>query len=210
MAIEAKIVGAHRGGFCYELNGLFATLLEALGFRVTRLAAETWFDETGWGPPFDHLVLRVDLDRPWLVDVGFGDAFREPLLLSEGAEQREPGGGWFGLSRSDDRWLVSHQPRGTNRPAPLFRVVEAPHPLEDFVPTCRWQERESPFFTGHRIVEIATPEGRRVLYDDRLITHIGLERDERLVPETEVPGLLREFFGLDAPEPPPGWRAPWP
>ena len=80
--IEAKIVGAHRGGFCYELNGLFATLLEALGFRVSLLAAEVRSPETGaWGPPFDHLVLRVDLDGPWLVDVGFGDGCPEPLTL---------------------------------------------------------------------------------------------------------------------------------
>ena len=77
-ALEAKVIRGRRGGFCYELNGLLAVLLEQLGVRVTRFAAETWSqDSESWGPPFDHLVLRVDLDRPWLVDVGFGDSFRE-------------------------------------------------------------------------------------------------------------------------------------
>src|SRR4051794_33731222 len=34
-----KIVTRRRGGFCYELNGLFGWLLESLGYRVTHLSA---------------------------------------------------------------------------------------------------------------------------------------------------------------------------
>ena len=60
-----KIVTRGRGGFCYELNGLFAVLLEMLGHKVTRVSARV-----GDGPPFDHLALLVD--DAWLVDVGFG------------------------------------------------------------------------------------------------------------------------------------------
>ena len=53
-----KIVLRRRGGFCYELNGLFAALLENLGFRVARLAGRVGVD----GIPFDHMALQVDLD----------------------------------------------------------------------------------------------------------------------------------------------------
>lgn len=196
-ALEAKIVGARRGGFCYELNGLFAELLEGLGFPVTRLAAQTWSDETGWGPPFDHLVLRVDLERPWLVDVGFGDAFREPMPLFDGAEQADPTGATFGLTGDGKEWLVWKRSPGEDHRTPLFRFSEEPHQLADFGPTCRWQETDSPFFTAHRIVELMTPDGRRVLYDDRLITRAGAERQERSVSEAEVPDLLRESFGIE-------------
>ena len=78
-----KIVRRGRGGFCYELNGLFAELLAALGFRVERLSARVFNRDTGLaGPPRDHLCLRVWLDeRPWLADVGFGRGFREPRPL---------------------------------------------------------------------------------------------------------------------------------
>src|SRR5258706_4705129 len=69
-----KIVRQKRGGFCYELNGLFAELLGELGFRVTLLSARV-VNDGQVGPEFDHLALRVDLDRPWLCDVGFGDSF---------------------------------------------------------------------------------------------------------------------------------------
>lgn len=197
-ALEAKIVGARRGGFCYELNGFFALLLEGLGFRVTRLAAEVWSrDDRTWGPPFDHLVLRVDLGGPWLVDVGFGDGFPEPLELRDGAEQRDAGERVFRLAGGAAGWLLSELPAGTDQWVPVFRFVETPHALADFAPTCRWQETVSPLFTGHRIAEIIIPDGHQVLFDDRHIVRVGTERTERRVPEAEVPALLRHRFGID-------------
>ena len=72
-----KIVARGRGGWCFELNGAFASLLEALGYQVTRFAATVLLPtSTGSGPsPIPtHLTLQVDLDRPYLVDVGFGDS----------------------------------------------------------------------------------------------------------------------------------------
>src|SRR5690242_9417454 len=55
-----KIVLERRGGFCYELNGLFAALLRALGFQVTYLSASDAHADGGYGPPFDHLALLVE------------------------------------------------------------------------------------------------------------------------------------------------------
>jgi len=85
-ALFEKIVRRQRGGFCYELNGVFAALLRSLGFNVTMLSAEVANDKGEFGPPFDHMTLVVTLEDRWLADVGFGDSFREPLLLDE----REP------------------------------------------------------------------------------------------------------------------------
>jgi len=76
-----KIVEENRGGFCYELNGAFAALLGEMGFRVTLLSARAALKDGSPGPEFDHLALRVDLNDPWLVDVGLGECFLEPLLL---------------------------------------------------------------------------------------------------------------------------------
>src|SRR5262245_26638485 len=41
-ALVDKIVRRGRGGFCYELNGLFAALLGSLGFAVTMHAASVF------------------------------------------------------------------------------------------------------------------------------------------------------------------------
>ena len=70
-ALLGKIVDRRRGGFCYELNGAFAWLLRDLGYRVTMLGARV-YGGGQLGPPYDHMTLVVDLDEPWLVDVGFG------------------------------------------------------------------------------------------------------------------------------------------
>src|SRR5262245_26694734 len=88
-ALFVKIVERRRGGFCYEANGLFAALLRALGFNVTMLSAGVANPEEGFGPDFDHMALMVTLDERWLVDVGFGDSFREPLLIDERVAQRQ-------------------------------------------------------------------------------------------------------------------------
>ena len=89
-----KIVRRRRGGFCYELNGAFALLLEALGAQVSRVAARV-YGETGPGPPFDHLALIVrpaDGSGPWLADVGFGSHSDYPLLLEARDDQDDPAG----------------------------------------------------------------------------------------------------------------------
>lgn len=75
-----KVVGRGRGGWCFELNGAFAALLEALGFTVARLGAAVLLG--GPATVVDHLALEVILDRPYLVDVGFGDSFCRPLILN--------------------------------------------------------------------------------------------------------------------------------
>ncbi|HEY0367242.1 MAG TPA: arylamine N-acetyltransferase, partial [Pyrinomonadaceae bacterium] len=86
-ALFAKIVEERRGGFCYECNGLFAGLLRAMGFDVAMLAAGVAQRDGGFGPTFDHMTLMVTLDERWLVDVGFGESFVEPLLLDTRADQ---------------------------------------------------------------------------------------------------------------------------
>ena len=86
-ALFTKIVENRRGGFCYECNGLFAALLRMLGFDVTMLSAEVANAQGGYSQPFDHMTLMVRETQRWLVDVGFGDSFLEPLLIDERGEQ---------------------------------------------------------------------------------------------------------------------------
>src|SRR4051812_2868960 len=65
-ALFDKIVAHRRGGFCYELNGLFALLLRDLGFEVTLLAAGVARADGGFGPEFDHLTLLVQSPLPFV------------------------------------------------------------------------------------------------------------------------------------------------
>ena len=92
-----KIVRRRRGGFCYELNGLFAGLLDALGFEVSLLAAQFPREEGRTAPEFDHLTLLVrgrDGEATWLADVGVErDSFARPLRVDVAAEDWQPEAG---------------------------------------------------------------------------------------------------------------------
>ena len=85
-----KIVNDHRGGFCYELNRLCRPIAGAW-VSGTLLSARVAREDGSYGPEFDHLTLRVDLEEPCLADVGFGECFLEPLLLESGTEQAQYG-----------------------------------------------------------------------------------------------------------------------
>jgi len=196
----AKVVSEKRGGFCYELNAAFATLLESLGFKVTLLSARVPRQDGSDGPEFDHLALRVDLDQPWLADVGFGDSFLDPLRLEINAEQSQADGrrfrivdraaGVLELQRRDgDKWKTEY----------LFTLQ--PRRIDDFTPMCHYHQTspESPF-TRKRICSRATPDGRITLADDKLIITRGGEREERAVPsEQKWNRLLLQHFGIVLP-----------
>ena len=105
-----KIVRGGRGGWCYEMNGLFAWMLESLGFTVTRLAAGVMREAMGDNAMGNHLALLVHLDRIWLADVGLGSGLAEPIPLAPGEHRQrfatfrlEPLGG--------DWWRFHNQPQ---------------------------------------------------------------------------------------------------
>lgn len=90
-ALFDKVVNRRRGGFCYELNRLFAALLQQLGFTVAAVSGEVRARDGSFGPPYDHQALIVTLDQPYLVDVGFGDAFLTPLTLDDTPQPQASG-----------------------------------------------------------------------------------------------------------------------
>jgi N-hydroxyarylamine O-acetyltransferase len=187
----AKIVDERRGGWCYELNGAFAALLRALGFRVTLLGAAV---HAASGPTCDlaHLALRVDLDRPWLADVGFGDSFTRPLLLDDPGDQPRDGR----MHR-----IVGGGARCTmlRDGAPQYDFTLQPRAMADFADMSHRQQTEpGSHFVVHRICSLATARGRITLSDLRLIeTEDGERRERELAGEEEWRGVLRERFGVD-------------
>jgi N-hydroxyarylamine O-acetyltransferase len=190
-----KIVTRRRGGFCYELNGMFCALLRELGFRVTMLSAEVAREAGGFSPEFDHLALRVDLDEPWLVDVGFGDGFGLPLSLNDTGEQEQGGRLYRIIVDGEYRVLQRRDPDDWTS---QYRFTLRPRTLEDFADRCRFhQTSPESHFTRGRICTLATPEGRVTLSGLRLIVTTGAERTERwLAGEAEYAAVLRQTFGV--------------
>lgn len=186
-----KIVRRRRGGFCYELNGLFAVLLDALGYRVTRLAVRV-FGDGRFGPPLDHLALRVDLDRPYLVDVGFGRLFREPLAMDVTTPQQDTDG-VFELRPVGDFGDLDLLRDGQ----PEYRLETRPRELAEFGPTC-WYQQTSPdsHFTKGPVCSMPTATGRVTLNGLRLIREDGGDRTEWTVTEREALAAYQDLFGI--------------
>lgn len=195
-AILKKVVDARRGGFCYELNCAFAALLRALGFNVTLLSARVARTTGGEGPEFDHLTLRVDLEQPWLADVGFGDSFLEPLRLEAGTEQSDPAG-MFRLIEDQGRWHMQRRVSDGNWKAQYSFSLQ-PRRLEEFAEMCHHhQTSPDSSFTRNRICSRATPEGRVTLSEMKLIiSRNGSREEHEITSEQERLKVLQEQFGI--------------
>jgi N-hydroxyarylamine O-acetyltransferase len=191
-----KIVERRRGGFCYELNGLFAALLRDIGFQVEMLSARVANQAEEFGPEFDHMTLMVTLAKRWLVDVGFGDSFREPLLLDERAEQPQGERAYRIYSAGDHFTLMQRDEPGTWRAQ--YRFTLQPHVYTDYAGMCHYhQTSPESHFTQRRICSLATTDGRITLGGLRLITTRGNERTEReLTGEAAYAEALRTHFGI--------------
>ena len=192
--VVAKIVDRGRGGWCFEANGAFAWLLEQLGFPVRRLGAAVLIG--GPNTLVDHLTIEVQLDRAYLVDVGFGDSFTRPLDLTDG-EPQDGGKALF-------QFLPS--PQGTTMaeieddlPAAKFRFKRVVHPLADFATASRrlyddgdahWQRW--PFAT--RL--LGDGADRVTLLADRLKVRRGAETTETPVAPDDWDDVLAEWFAM--------------
>ncbi len=196
----AKIVEQRRGGWCFELNGTFARLLEALGFEVTRLAAGVFDSDRGdYSSEYAHLALRVDLDEPWLVDVGFGENFTTPLRLEVGLDQ--PRDRFvYRLETDGERLVVLRD--GERQ----YRFALTPRTMHVYQADCERLQTTVSAFTHRPSCSMALPNGRITMSGLTAIETIDGERSEwPLADEAEQVAFLRDRFGVvvDGPFRPP-------
>jgi N-hydroxyarylamine O-acetyltransferase len=197
-----KIVVGRRGGFCYELNGLFAWLLSELGYRVSCLSASDYGPDGKPSRPFDHLALLVyapadaEPGAPWLVDVGYGDTFRQPLRLNRTQEQSD-GMRLYRFTQEGNFYQLWEQRPGQAWERHYFFDL-LPHTFSaEYEDMCRYHQTslESPF-PRWRVCTLATPSGRITLDNSRLILTKDGQREEKTFGPEEFPGLLKEYFGI--------------
>jgi N-hydroxyarylamine O-acetyltransferase len=193
-----KIVTNRRGGFCYELNGLFAALLRELGFKVDLLSARV-YENGEYGPEFDHLTLRVQLDEDWLADVGFGDSFGEPLRLNKPGTQVRSGVS-YRLQNKPPDWVMSRKDED-GKWEENYRFSLQSRSLSDFNQMCHYhQTSPESMFTQKRVCTRTIPGGRITLSEMRLIiTKDGHRQEQPLVGDTEYAAALDQYFGIRLP-----------
>jgi N-hydroxyarylamine O-acetyltransferase len=195
-ALFAKIVGARRGGFCYELNGLFHGLLSRLGFDVQRLSAGVARADGSFGPDFDHMTLIVRLEDVWLADVGFGDSFLEPISLNDAVVSTDPTGAYRVDAQGDSRVMLRQSE--DRQWEPQYRFTLRSRELPEYQQMCTYhQTSPESSFTRKRVCSLATETGRITLSELDLITTEAGRREERtMADEDEYRGTLATYFGI--------------
>lgn len=192
-----KIVNERRGGFCYELNGLFNELLVTLGFK-TRLISARVFNGEVHGPEFDHAALIVTIDDDvYLVDVGFGDFTAEPLRFSLGAEQQDTNG-IFVIRRFDDDYFEVAKKDGDDwKSEYIFK--DEPCELSEFAEMCDFQQYSpDSHFTKGKLCSIMTETGRKTLTESKLIvTSKGAKNELTISSDDLFYRNLREQFKIN-------------
>ena len=193
-----KLVTRKRGGWCYEMNGVFCAALEAIGFRVSRLSGAVMREAVGDVQIGNHLVLVVDLDQPWLADVGFGDGLIEPVPLVAGAIRQ--GVFTFTLEALSDGWWRFHNhPEGGARSFDFNRAVTDEALRAE---RCVYlQTSPASLFVQNAVAQIHS-EGVMTTLANRTLKRVsaeGVTRED--IPDAQtLVRILRERFAIDLPE----------
>ncbi|MHB9799381.1 arylamine N-acetyltransferase family protein [Pseudomonas sp. MT3] len=197
-AVFAKLVEQRRGGYCFELNSLFARLLTSLGYRVTLLVGRV-----RWGLPADapqtpqtHLLLRIDLaDGAYLVDIGFGGPASSralPLRVNE-----ELPGGWRLTGEPDGELeMAARSPSGWQT---LYRFTLQAQQWVDYVMR-NWYTSTYPQSVFRRFLRVAVSEGgARLSLNNGQFTRRTVDGnvEQRSIEDAdELLTVLRERFRL--------------
>lgn len=197
-ALFEKIVTRRRGGYCFELNSLYAHLLECIGFEPVPMLARVWLRDPPETPPRTHLVNRVHIGGvDWISDVGFGGrAARVPLKIEDGYEV-DDGDGLIRII-IDDVFGYRVQRFQDGLWSDQYTVETAPAHMSDILAGNHWTENHSDSHFRHGMgVGLFTPDGRTSFYGG-VLTHRGVEtKTQPVAGLTRMTQLLEESFGLN-------------
>lgn len=205
-ALQHKLVGSRRGGYCYEQNVLFAAALQRLGYAVTGLAARVrWDPSRALGSnPRSHMLLELDLpEGKYIADVGFGRAsLPGPLALVARAEQQTPIES-YRLMPHEEGYQLEMQWREAWRTVYSFDLQ--PQQYVDYV-MANWFVSTYPASQFVHTLMVARIAGtqRLTLNDATLRSHALDGRSElrELASADELRAILARLFGIEVPDTP--------
>jgi N-hydroxyarylamine O-acetyltransferase len=198
-ALQAKLVRSRRGGYCFEQNSLFQAALQALGFRVTPLAARVRAGASVVRPR-THMLLRVELaEGPFLADVGFGgEGPIHPLPFQEGPETWVADSG-YRLRREEETWVLEANLTGDWTDLYAFSL-EPQHPVDFEMANHFTSTHPSSHFRQTLTAQRSWPRRRAILRNRDLVLRDGRDTRRELVQDPDhLLEILDQRFGLRFP-----------
>jgi N-hydroxyarylamine O-acetyltransferase len=191
-----KIVERNRGGYCYEVNGLFAMALNALGIPYQFVAARPMTYPVR--RPKTHMAIVATIEgQQWLCDLGFGSyGIREPVNLNWIGREIRQDFDTFKLTGSlDQDYLLHSFTDGAWKN--LYEFNLCPQEWVDFEPA-NYMNSTHPdsIFVQWLMVVLQNPSGKEVLLGDRFQTVSEGITKGGTVKREEIPALLQQKFSL--------------
>lgn len=192
-----KVVLNRRGGFCYELNYLFHSLLLEIGFD-SKMVSSRIYNKGSYGPEFDHMSIIIKLDEYYLVDVGYGDLFIEPLKLYSVNVQEDH----FKLYKleqlSDKEFLLLESLKDRNTFKKKYTFSLEPRTIDDFYSQCEYKQSSlDSHFVKNFICTIPTKMGRKtILNNDFKMRRKDKVIEKVIANKNDLNNILKEEFNI--------------
>lgn len=196
-----KVVVNNRGGYCYELNALFAALLVHIGFEVSIISARVKNGNI-FGKEYDHMALLVKIEgKEWLCDVGFGNFSLKPLLLKEGLAQNDGRDDYriaeYGIVDGEVYLVVERYKASLKQFVPEYIFSLNRREVKDFEAMNVWQQTSpDSHFVQNFICSKPTKEGRISIINNHFIHTFQSSKTQRVISEEERKILLETLFGI--------------
>lgn len=199
-----KMIEDKRGGYCFEHNTLFLTVLREIGFKAKGLGARVlWNEDENLITRRSHMLIAIEFDqKTYLADVGFGGlTLTTPILFQLGLAQTTTdeafrvdnlGNDYKLQAKIKNEWKTLYRFDLQEQYAPDYGVINyylSTHP-------------ESPFKTG-LIAAMPTLDGRIALKNNQLTTYnkAGETQITQLTSEDELKRVLQDVFHIQLPIP---------
>ena len=196
-SLYQKIVENKRGGFCYELNGLFFELLQKTGYESKRISARVSDGKGDFGQEFDHLAIitRIE-DEDYLVDVGFGDFIAEPIKFILDIEQIDTNG-TFLIKKFDEIYFEVVKKNDESFISQYIFTLEK-RDLSEFEKMCLFQQTSpDSHFTQNKVCSLMCIDGRKTLTDKKFMTTKANQKEDIAInSEQEFAEILEREFGI--------------
>lgn len=196
-AFYEKVVTRHRGGYCYELNGLFYALLKRLGFSCQLVSATIQKPDGTWAKEGSHACIIATIDgKSYLTDVGFGDSARIPIPLT--GKTREDVSGAYRLEHvATNRYDLKRKRGGDDKWVTVLQIDMHTKELQDFTEACHFNQfsPESPF-TEKGVVTVATLNGRITLSENTLTTTYNGKKEQETIRNEDKNAVLEKYFQI--------------
>lgn len=196
--IYNKVILRKRGGYCYELNLLFHTMLTKIGFENYLISARI-IDNEKCGPEFDHMAIIVKLDDLWLADVGFGDLFIEPILIKPEIIQEDKFKKYVIKELNPNEFMLYESLNKNTEFRVIYRFKNKPRKTYQFDDQNNWkQSSKDSYFVKNRICTLPTEKGRiTILNDTYKIRTNGDIKQLEIVDEALLKEILRKNFNIE-------------